>query len=207
MYINKYKILIAVLLILISSTSGFAQKDPEIEVRSKRDKSFRLYIGGGISYYTATINQPTGQKINVTRTSPATTIRVMWFPQYRLRIGLESGKTTFYSYDLKNGNNYGKLRLTAVPVLVTWSMPVLKRLNIYAGFGSYFLTTHLDYLGKVNSKSVSLGSNFALAYQQPVSKKLQLAAEVKWMNAFVTKNAAVSAQLQLAWKFWEWSSL
>jgi hypothetical protein len=189
------------LLLLLGSCPCFAQKDPEIAVRAKRNKSFVLFVGGGISYYTAAINQPVGQKINVSRSSAATTVRLMWQPQYRLRVGLETGQTNFYSYDLRNGNTYGKLRLTAIPILVTWSMPLLKRWNVYAGFGSYFLTSHLEYNGKVNSRSVSLGSNFALAYQQPISKNLQLAMEAKWMNAFVTRNDALSLQLHVAWKF------
>jgi hypothetical protein len=51
-----------------------------------------------------------------------------------------------------------------------------------------------------------LGSNIALAYQQPVSKRLQLSLEAKWMNAFVSKNSAVGLQMQLAYKFLEWRS-
>jgi hypothetical protein len=98
------------------------------------------------------------------------------------------------------------MTLTAIPILITWSMPVVKRLHVFAGFGTYFLTTHLDYKGKVKSKNLSLGSNIALAYQQPVSKNLRLALEAKWMNAYVSRNSALSLQLLLAWKFLEWPS-
>jgi hypothetical protein len=206
MYDLNYKMFRATLLLIVSSYGSMAQTDAAKRDRSKDNKSFVLYIGGGGSYYTASINNPAGQQTNVNRVSPAASIRLMWHPQYRLRIGLESGMTTFYSYNVVNGNTKGKLKLTAIPVVIIWSMPILKRVNAYAGLGSYFLTTHLDYLGKVTSKSVSLGANFAIDYQQPVSKNVRLAIEAKWMDAFVTKHTALMLQLQVAWKFLEWRS-
>jgi hypothetical protein len=203
MYNNKLPALVFMLL-LASSQTLFAQTDADSDTAVKKNKSLVLFIGGGISSYTSPVKHPIDQPVNVNRVHPATTIRVMWYPQYRLSLGLESGYTTFYSYEINDAAGKGKMTLTAIPILITWSMSVVKRLHIYAGFGTYFLTTHLDYKGKVNSKNLSLGSNIALAYQQPVSKNLRIALEAKWMNAYVTKNSALSLQLQLAWKFLEW---
>lgn len=185
--------------------SSFAQRAVKDVVRESRHKSLLLDVGIGASYYVAPINhQPIGLQTNVNRFSPATTLRVMWQPQYRLAVGLESGYTNFYSYNLKNGNINGKLNLTAIPILITWSMPVVKRVRIYAGFGSYFLTSRLNYESKTTSTTFSLGSNIALSYQQPVSKNLSIAAEAKWMNAFETKDQALSLQAHLVWKFLDW---
>ena len=61
----------------------------------------------------------------------------------------------------------------------------------------------LKYGGVVESKNFSLGSNIAISYTQPVSKKLGIAAEAKWMNAFVTKDNLLSVEVQLVWKFFE----
>jgi hypothetical protein len=206
MYGLNYRTFSAVLLVIISSYGGIAQTDSTRRDRSKNNKSLVLYIGGGGSYYTASVGHPPSGQTNINKMNPTASVRIMWHPQYRLRIGLESSMTTFYSYDVVNGNTKGKLKLTAMPVLIVWSMPILKRVNAYAGVGPYFLTTRLDYLDKVTSKSVSLGANFAIDYQQPISKNLRLAVEAKWMDAFVTRNTALNLQLHVAWKFLEWRS-
>ncbi len=190
---------------LLNAVMLVAQPIVVTDATAKRKKSLVVYIGGGPSYYTTPINnQPNGISANVSRLRSSFTARVMWHPQYRLRVGLESGVSRLYSYQLENGNSTDKVSLTAVPLLLTWSMPVYKRLQIFAGFGSYFLTTRLDHAGKVKSGTVSLGSNVAVSYLQPLSKNLQLSAEAKWMDAFVTKDYAFSVEMLLAWKFMEW---
>lgn len=193
------------LMVLLTIGNLFAQEVIKTDLPEKRNKSFQLTVGGGMSYYIAAVNNESiGIQTNVLRTGPAATIRVMWQPQFRLRLGIETGFTNFYSYSLKNGNINGKVQLSAIPILVTWSMPVVKRVRIYAGFGSYFLTSHLNYAGKVKSTTFSLGSNIALSYTQPVSKKVEIAVEGKWANAFETKDNALSLQLHFCWNFWEW---
>jgi hypothetical protein len=82
-------------------------------------------------------------------------------------------------------------------------MPVVKRVSIFAGLGSYWLTTNLNYNGHVKSKTFSLGSNIALSYTQPLSKTLGLAAEAKWMNAFETKDNLLSLQVLLVWRIFK----
>jgi hypothetical protein len=202
MYINRHFILSGILLAAVSVNSSFAQTNVKSDTLVKRRQSLVLQIGGGLSSYVAPINiKPIELPGSIKRTSLALTARLMWYPNYRLRIGLESGFLNFYSYRIKNGDKVGKVNLDAVPLLVVWSMQVVRRVNVYAGFGTYFLTTHLDYQGKVESKAFVLGSNIALSYTQPISKSLGIAAEAKWMNAFETKDYALGLQVHMVWKF------
>ena len=190
---------------LMSFNISSAQQKVKKERLPRRKPSFVLQAGGGMSYYTANINQRnvavpgTLDKLN-----PAATIRLMWYPRYRLRLGLESGLTNFYRYKVKDIDGEGKLSIKAIPLLVVWNMQVLPRFNIYAGFGSYFLSTNLDYRGKVVSKDVVLGSNVAVSYIQPITKRVSAAAELKLMNAFETKDVAMTLQLHFAWKVFQW---
>ena len=202
---NNHKILL-LLLFILSSTCSIAQSHPVEDSAVKKNKSLVLFVGGGPAWYPFSFQTPPGSNTAINRFSAATTLRIMWYPQYRLRLGLETGTTTFFSYELTNNDTTGKVKLTAIPLLFTWSMPIAKRFHVYAGFGSYFITTHLSYKGDVKSKSFSLGSNIALAYHQPISKNLRLAIEGKWLDAFVSKNSTLSLQLMLAWKFLEWGS-
>ena len=201
---SKAAFLAVVLMALLPVNKSFSQSNVKGSDPVKRKKSLVVYVGGGLADYLAPIKiQPVNLQNNVTRTSATGTIRIMWHPGFRLNVGIESGYTNFYSYRVKNNGVNGKLSLHAVPLLVVWSMPLLKRVNIFYGLGSYLLTTDLNYDGVVKSKNFSLGSNIALSYTQPVSKKLGIAAEAKWMNAFVTKDNLLSVEVQLVWKFFE----
>ncbi len=185
--------------------TSYAQTVKKKNGKPVRNYALVLYAGGGLSSYAANINtQPIGLQTDVKRTSLYGTIRLMWHPNYRLRLGIESGYTNFYSYSVKNGNASGKVTLSAIPILIVWSIKVVNRVNLFAGFGSYLLTTHLNYNGMVKSSTLSLGSNVALNYVQPISKKCGVAIEGKWLNAFQTKDNMVALQLQLVWKFLEY---
>jgi hypothetical protein len=198
---NKYLLLVTALAVT-SINKSFAQSNVKADTLVKRRQSLVLQIGGGISSYVAPINiKPIELPGSIKRLSPAATVRLMWYPNYRLRVGIESGYMNFYSYSIKNGNTPGKVTLSAVPVLLVWSTQLVRRVNVYAGFGTYILSTHLNYKGEVKTKAAVLGSNIALSYTQPISKNLGIAAEAKWMNAFETKDYALGLQVHMVWKF------
>jgi hypothetical protein len=202
MYINKRIILAVIIQAIMSVNLLFAQSNVKTDTIIPRKHYFVLHIGGGFSTYVAPINiSSIGLPNSIKRNSVAFTARLMWYPNHRLRVGFETGYTNFYSYKVSNGNKKGSVNLNAIPLLIVWSMPIVKRVNIFAGFGSYILASQLNYNGIVNSKTFSLGSNIALSYTQPFSKRAGIAAEAKWMNAFETKDAALSLQVQLIWKF------
>lgn len=193
-----------VMLAVLSVNNLFAQSNVKTDTVVTRKQSFVLYVGGGLGGYTTTINPTAGiLQGDVSKISPVGTFRIMWHPGYRLHLGIETGYTNFYSYHVKNGNVSGKVSLHAIPLLIVWSMPVVKRVSIFAGIGSYWLTTRLNYDGQVKSKTFSLGSNIALSYTQPLSKTLGLAAEAKWMNAFETKDNLLSLQVLLVWQIFK----
>jgi len=206
MYINKTIFPACVAVLIVGCNSLFAQDavKPNPPGIAKKH-SLVLHVGGGYSNYLSPLNfKATGIEKDFVRSGPAATIRILWQPQYRLRLGLETGFCNFYSYRLVNGNKKGKASVSAIPVMVVWSMAIVKRLDIFAGFGTYMLTSKLDYEGKVISKSNSLGTSVALAYKIPISKTTAIAAEAKWMNAFQTKDDVVSAELRVVWKFYQW---
>jgi len=204
MYISKTIFVAVVMLAVMPVNNLFAQSNVKTDTVVTRKQSFVLYVGGGLAGYTTTINPTAGiLQGDVSKISPVGTFRIMWHPGYRLHLGIETGYTNFYSYHVKNGNVSGKVSLDAIPLLIVWSMPVVKRVSIFAGLGSYWLTTRLNYDGQVKSKTFSLGSNIALSYTQPLSKTLGLAAEAKWMNAFETKDNLLSLEVLLVWQIFK----
>jgi hypothetical protein len=204
MYINKKFCLILVIMVILSINKLFAQTNVKIDSNRVR-KSFVLQVGGGFGSYSNVVHiKPAALNGSINRFSTVGTIRLMWYPSYRLRMGFETGYTNFYSYKVKNGGTTGSLHLSAVPLLFVFSMQVIKRVNVYAGIGAYLETTHLDYDGKVTSKALVLGSNIALSYTYPFSNKLSIMAEAEWMNAYVTEDAALNFQVRLGWRFLQW---
>lgn len=160
------------------------------------------YIGGGFSRYLPSVSGPPDIPIDVSRLGPAGTIRVMWHPNYRVRLGVETGWTKFYSYTLQ-AQPSGKLYLSGVPLLVVWSMQVLN-VDLFLGTGYYRLNSNLDYQGTVNASTWSLGWMAAASYTHPLSEKLGVAGEVKWMNATEHELATLTIQAQLVWRVFEW---
>jgi hypothetical protein len=129
----------------------------------------------------------------------------MWHPDHLLKVGVETGHLTFYTYSFRDSaNREGVVKLKAIPLLAVWNMAVTKRLNLFAGSGVYFLRTNLDYRGKTTSHKMSIGWMAAASYIQPLSANVGLGTELKWMNATEAANGIVSLQLQLVWKFLNW---
>ena len=203
MYTNKKTYLLLVLAIM-AVNSLFAQSNVKID-SNKVWKSFVLQVGGGFGSYTEVVHiKPPALTGSIRRYSPVGTVRLLWYPSYRLRMGFESGYTDFYSYKVSNAGKQGSVRLSAVPLLFVFSMQVVRRVNVYAGFGAYLETTHLDYDGSVTSKALVLGTNVAVSYTYPLSNKLSIVAEAEWMNAYDTKDAALNLQAKVAWRFLRW---
>jgi hypothetical protein len=163
-----------------------------------------IYAGGGVSHYSSQSGIPTYFETSEKKEGGAGTFRILWHPDHRLRAGVESGWTTFYSYKLENTPLPGKLSLTAIPLLAEFSMPVVRGLYVYGGAGIYFLTSKLEYAGSIKAHDRALGWMAAISYNYRISRILSASAEIKWLDASETQNATLSAQLLLAWKFLEW---
>lgn len=166
--------------------------------------SLRFFAGGGISIYSSRSGIPEYFETSSQKRGSVATLRLLWHPDHRLSAGVETGWTNFYSYQLENTAIPGKLSLTAIPLLAEFSMPVYGGLHVMAGGGIYFLTSKLEYAGSVESKGRALGWMGAVSYIHQVSKVVSASVEIKWLNATETENAALSAQMLLAWKFLEW---
>lgn len=196
---------LALLFVLSGTAEATAQDSTGVNIQHKGKYAFVLYAGGGWFYYSGAVGSPAlGSTTSIVHSHPIGTVRIMWHPDHRLRVGLETGYTNFYTYSIKANDIPGKVNLTTVPVLLVWSMALSPRFNIFAGAGVYLLTTNLEYQGKVASKATSLGLNISANYVQPLTPRLGLGAEIKWTDAAQTRDYGWSGQLLLVWKMLEW---
>jgi Outer membrane protein beta-barrel domain len=199
-----YIILLSGIFFLLTSSWVLAQEKDSTKAKGAGEYSLVLYAGGGLSVYASSPGVPEYLETTETTTGLCGSVRVMWHPDHLLRLGIESGSVPFYSYTMKDTNYSGELNLSAVPLLLEWSMPVGDRFNIFLGYGIYFLKTKLDYAGATESSTRSIGLAVAVSYVHPLSENLGIAGEVKWMNATETKNKVFLTQILLAWKFHKW---
>ncbi len=163
-----------------------------------------LYAGGGLSLYPTRSGVPSHLDTRTTYLGPSACARLMWLPDHRLRVGFESGWTTLYSYTIEGPGPTGRVEQVAVPLLLVWSMPLTKRFSLFAGYGTYRITSKLDYLGTTRASTFSLGYAAALSYVYPLTEAVGLDLEVKWYHAAETRHTLLAGQLQLVWKLHRW---
>ncbi|MDQ3100219.1 MAG: hypothetical protein M3R08_02430, partial [Bacteroidota bacterium] len=113
-------------------------------------------LGAGASYFASEPGVPQHLDTEVKISGRAFSARLMWHPGHLIRVGLESGFTDLYSYSIESGKKRS-VAVQAIPILLQWSMRITPRLEAYAGWGTYRLTSTLKYLGTSRSSSFSQG--------------------------------------------------
>ena len=194
----RERILCSMIAFLIASIS-LAGDSTDVRVRK-----LVLSLGGGSSYFLGEAGVPGHLNTVPQRFGPALTARLMWHPEHLIRVGVESGWVHFYGYSMEGNGIKGSADLSAIPLLLQWSMRIGPRLQVFAGWGTYRLHSTLELLGRTRSASFSQGYAAAISYSLPLSDRFDAAIEAKWMNAFVTQHHLLAVQCRIDWKFLEW---
>ena len=171
-----------------------------LHAQSPGDDDFAVVLtaGGGYSHYIRPYDVP----IDITRSGFAGSARLMWHPDHRLRIGLESGWTAFYHYALKDvetsfGSTDSSLSLSAIPMLVVFSMPLAGSLQLHAGTGGFFVRSHATSFGStVDVTAFSQGWMAAASWTLTEWEGVRIESEVKWYGATQFDDGVVVFQLQ-----------
>ncbi len=202
-----------ILALLLTGLVATAQTDST--TRKARPYTLVITAGGGLSYYSTHLGVPPPlEQLRVSRFGIPATVRVMWHPDHRLRIGLETGWVPMYSYRGVTAGEPARVNVEAIPILLVFSMPLAwlsgterslaRRLSISAGTGAYLVQSRLRYAGTVSESQTSLGWMVAGAYTQPIGRRFRVAAEIEWFDATATEDAAFTAQLKLVWRAFSW---
>ncbi|QMW02369.1 hypothetical protein [Spirosoma foliorum] len=220
--IIRLQILAVLTLLFISNVTAIAQSRirrqrplPVLTDSTRGPYTLVVTAGGGLSYYSTHLGVPAAlEQTHVSRFGVPSSLRVMWYPDHRLRMGLETGWTTMYSYKGQVAGDNAHVYVSAIPILLVFSMPLawlrgtdkslVRRLAITAGTGLYVNHSRLDYDGTVFSNTNSLGWMAAASYTYPIGRKFRVAGELKWFDAVATENAAFTAELQLVWRAFSW---
>jgi hypothetical protein len=170
-----------------------------------KKKGFALSASIG-SGYIANIDQEKSFNENIFF-SPS--VRVMWKPNHRLNIGVETAYLTVSKLDstLQStpfGSTILKARLNAIPLLLVFNMKIAK-IDLYYGIGVSYTTSHLQaFEERIVVSNWYYCYNFGFAYNRSITKNLELGIESK--TYFFPKLQKVSSGLELilSYRFLRW---
>jgi hypothetical protein len=199
MSIAKIKIFFTVLFIIVFSLKCFSQS---------ADTTYKVnaILGLGYSYFLTSLNNLVGFNAN----SFNATAKIMWQPEHLLRVGIESGYLSFYSYKQSSfTSEYGttdiKSSLSAVPIILVFAMELFDKLEVSSGVGVYFLFSEIEsFNNKVSSSVFSNGYYSSLAYSHPLNNDLSIGGELKYYYLSKIEDADLSLQVVLKYSFLEY---
>lgn len=143
------------------------------------------------------------------RESFSFTAKLLWKPEYLLRIGIESGYIKISSVTDKNietefGTTNVKFNLSAIPVVLFADMCV-NNVEFSAGMGYYYLYSSLNaFREKSTSYSWDLGYNFGLAYNFLLLDNLYLSPEIKYHLITSDSESVFNFNLKFSYSFYNW---
>ena len=198
---NSKKTLISILIftfIAISSRCFGQTTDTTYKVNA--------VVGLGYSYFLSSLSELNGFNPH----SFNATARIMWQPEHLLRVGIESGYLSFYTYKQSGfTSEYGttdvKSSLSAVPIILIFSMELFKEFEVSTGGGVYFLFSEIDsYDNKVSSSIFSTGYYSSVSYYYLLNKDIKVGGELKYYYISKIEDADISLQFVLKYNFLEY---
>jgi len=175
MYRTKKNILILLILFFICDTI------PVIAEDDNPPYQLNAFVGIGYNRFISSLKEE-----GLNKNGYNGTLRIMWTPEYLLRVGLESGYIKLFSVNVNNmdtdfGKTYLRTSMSAVPIFIMWSMDLGKKFDISIGTGGFLLYSSVDSFGnKVKSTEFSNGYIISLTYLNNLYRDLDIGVELKW---------------------------
>jgi hypothetical protein len=187
-------VITVIFLIIIISTQALSQ-------------TYYLNIQAGVGYarYITDMDQS-----GLNQNGIVSSFRVMWEPEHLLRIGLESGYNSLYTFEENGietdfGTTDAKSSLSSIPVFFVIAMNITPSINIMGGVGPSFLKTSFDAFGwHTKSTQISTSYYVAAAYNYSLNKKFSLGCELKWYRIQKIEDGTLSLQLTVGYRILSW---
>lgn len=171
-------------------------------VGQEMDTTLRLSVqvgGGWTHYYNSLVIGHSSAKNNFLGGS----LRIMWEPEHRLSIGVETGYYKLYSVTLQPGDG-GTASLVVVPLMTIIRMRIVNGFYLTGGTGIAFLKSEVN--GPRNSDSKSTGisySNVQLSglYLHRITEQFSIGGELKFIWISKTEDFIHSLQAVFSYRF------
>jgi hypothetical protein len=173
-------------------------------------RSIKLMIGGGYGYYFNTFTNVLDQ--DVVNSRPVFSAKLLWQPEHRLRVGIESGYYFMYSttrVQTDNGSDVLTTSLNVIPMFITFSMRIIDHfeLNFASGWASmiYYVSVNKSKKNMIVGHMYSM-SNFSAGcgYYIPLGKRFDLGAELKYLYLGKSDDHHMSFMINMSYKIFAW---
>ena len=168
----------------------------------KMDTTIRLSVQGGIGWTHYNNNLVVGHS-SVHNNFWGGSLRIMWEPEHRLSIGIETGYYKLYDVTLDPGD-VGNAELAVIPVMANIRMKIVKGLFITGGTGAAFLLSAVHTPGNpVTESTVNSYSNaqVSILYLFKLTEQFGIGSEAKVMWIDKTNDSFYSLQAIASYRF------
>lgn len=182
------------LLICIFSIDAIAQSASD---ESKKNRHFVFYGGIGPNFY---FNNLVLGKNEVNAFNYSFVGRIMWEPEYRLSIGLESGYNRLYTIHTTDVHIIN----SSVPIQVVVSMKFLKTFYGNFSYGRSILVNKVssNNYGNFDATAVSLADvTLTVGYKRKLNERISLGAETKFYHASKANDENLALVFMCAYQF------
>jgi hypothetical protein len=167
----------------------------------KMDTTLRMSIQVGTGWTHYYNNLVIGRN-SIKNDFLGSSIRIMWEPEHRLSIGVETGYYKLYKVALETGD--GNVDLAVIPVMANIRMRILKNLYVTGGTGVVIMNSIVNSTGIESGKSrVMSYSNVQLSglYLHHLTQQLAVGGEAKFFWIDKTNDFMHSIQGVVSWRF------
>lgn len=176
----------------------------------EQNNHIKVIVGGGYGYYFNTFSNVSNDDIAIYK--PNFSAKLIWQPEYKLRIGIESGYYPIYSTSkFQTDNNTIQLttHLDVIPFFFNISMVLHKNLeaSFATGWASmkYFISSKNGRRGSVTGSTMSKYNILVgLNYYLPIGKRIDIGTEVKYLYLGKTLDNHMSVTISMSYKIFSW---
>lgn len=158
-----------------------------------------IQVGTGWTHY---YNNMVIGRSSITNDYIGSSVRIMWEPEHRLSLGVESGYYKLYNVGLETGD--GNVDLAIIPLMANLRMRILKNFYITGGTGVVIMKSQINSTGAESSKSTVISySNVQLSglYLYKITEQVGIGGEVKFMWIDKTNDFIHSIQAVVSYRF------
>jgi hypothetical protein len=168
----------------------------------KMDTTLRLSVQAGLGWTHYNNNLVIGHS-SIKDNFLGGSLRVMWEPEHRLSIGIETGYYQLYNVTLEPGD-VGNAELAVIPLIANIRMKIVKGLYITGGTGVAFLRSSVHTPGNPVTQSTVISysdAQVSLLYLFKITEQFAIGSEVKFMWIDKTNDSFYSLQAVASYRF------
>ena len=171
--------------------------------QEKKAYNFSVSSGIGLFHY---INTLKGQTTLAKENGMGFSLRLLWEPEHRISLGIETGYYNIYSVNLVSFTSTpvtAESSLSAIPFYATFKVRVFPHFYFTGGTGTALLLVKVTSAGSTyEDNNLSLAnSHISALYRRPISDRFDMGGELKFLNFGKTEDYGFCILAEVTYNF------